>query len=318
MKIYDISLLIIKNLLNNQCCSCDFFYKNFGINYDTIDYHINLLKSWGIEILKIYKQGYFLKNSIQLISTKYINNNLKNKFGDNKIYFFPILNSTNQYLIDNYEYLKSGDICIAEHQTKGRGKYGRKWYSPFGYNLYFSIYWNFKNNNNNFLQLSLVIAIIIAESLKNLGIKNIKVKWPNDIYLNNKKLAGILIEVINNNLFKSIIIGIGINCKKQKINFDSHKWISLEDAGIKINKNLLISILINRIRKNLIIFEFYGFEYFIQKWIFLNNSFYNKKINLVVGNNIFPGIYKGINSQGLLILENKNKQITFWNVGEIF
>ncbi|MGC8977202.1 MAG: biotin--[acetyl-CoA-carboxylase] ligase [Candidatus Ratteibacteria bacterium] len=109
-------------------------------------------------------------------------------------------------------------IVIAKEQTHGRGRYGRKWLSPEG-GLYLSFTLK-KNEITDFL--SEIISLSLIETFKKLGIKNCKIKFPNDIIINNKKISGILIEKSGD----FYIVGVGINVKK-KVEFEN--YITVED-----------------------------------------------------------------------------------------
>ena len=102
----------------------------------------------------------------------------------------PVIDSTNQYLLDRLDELTSGDACVAEYQQAGRGRRGRKWFSPFGANLYLSMYWRLEQGPAAAIGLSTVIGIVIAEVLQQFGAEQVRVKWPNDIYLQDRKLSG--------------------------------------------------------------------------------------------------------------------------------
>lgn len=187
---------------------------------------------------------------------------------DSRIVVLNTVNSTNQYIMDNIKYVRSGDACVAEYQTSGRGRFGKIWVSPFGKNVCLSIYWKFYKIPSTIIEFSLMISIIVAKILKNLGVSHIKIKWPNDLYVNEKKIAGILIEIITRkNHITHVIIGIGINvymftCAKLVTKIKNH-WISLEGIGIILDRNILIATLINILRQKLKDFECYGFKPFM-------------------------------------------------------
>ncbi|CAL1329145.1 biotin--[acetyl-CoA-carboxylase] ligase [Candidatus Providencia siddallii] len=246
---------------------------------------------------------------------KYINNI--------NIIILNSVNSTNQYMLDNLSKLKSGDICLAETQSEGRGRRGHKWFSPFG-NIYFSIYWKFfLKNTITTIGLSLTIGVVIAEILNKKINKKIKLKWPNDLYINNKKLAGILIESIkkNDNSLHTII-GIGINIEKNKNNiknknFTNNNWTYLKEKIKNIERNELIANITQEIIKSIIIFEKNGLKPFINRWIILD-KFFNKNINILTNNSINSGIERGINNYGELLLENSYGKINSYINGKIF
>lgn len=117
---------------------------------------------------------------------------------------FDEIDSTNEYLLTHHQRLENGTVCLAEKQTAGRGRRGRTWYSPESENLYFSILWHYPMEQAADLPpLSLVVALIIAESLTAQNVKDIQIKWPNDIYYQGKKMGGILLETqANRNGFR--------------------------------------------------------------------------------------------------------------------
>lgn len=307
---YNILLKIVKILSDGRFYTYKSICKSIGIEKNYISKEINILRTFGLNICQVFNQGYKLNKPIQMIKKNKISLQILKK---NTIFIVPIVDSTNQYLINRINKLKSGDICISEYQEKGRGRNDKSWFSPFGYNLCFSLYWILNFGLKAIMGLSLVVAISIAESLKKLGVPDIKLKWPNDVYINNKKLAGILIETIQSTIFKTkIIIGIGINLSKQYI---YEKYISLEEVQCNIDRNVIFSILIKNLQISLLNFELHGLQPFIKK--FLNLDIYlNRHVKLIFQDKKISGIYRGIDNQGSLLLE-KNNVLTSCNIGNL-
>jgi BirA family biotin operon repressor/biotin-[acetyl-CoA-carboxylase] ligase len=126
------------------------------------------------------------------------------------IFNFTKIESTNDFarsLITEHKISKG--IVIADEQTKGRGRYGNQWSSPKG-NLYFTIF--FPILRSNLKKIQFLVQLQIRNILKSYNIKNVSLKWPNDLYVNNKKVSGILQESIVFGKF-FLIVGIGINVK---------------------------------------------------------------------------------------------------------
>lgn len=214
--------------------------------------------------------------------------------------------------------LRSGDTCIAEYQQAGRGRRGRQWFSPFGANLYMSMYWRLEQGPAAAMGLSLVVGIVIAEALQSAGAKDVRVKWPNDLYLNDRKLAGILVELSGKTGdVAHIVIGAGINLMMRNVDDSvvNQQWISLQEAGITIDRNALTVALINKMREALTLFETEGLAPFIDRWASLDN-FINRPVKLVIGEREIHGVARGIDSRGGLLLEQEG-EITGW-VGERF
>ena len=128
-----------------------------------------------------------------------------------KLIKFKRLKSTND---EAHRYIKNDElqpsIIISKKQTKGRGTMGKKWVSKEG-NLFLSIFFEFNPKRINFKQYAILNAHIIKKILTKYIFKNINIKWPNDLMIENKKICGILQEVINYKKRNFIIIGIGIN-----------------------------------------------------------------------------------------------------------
>lgn len=290
--------------------------EKIGINIRTLYKYIQFIEYLGLEIIHKNPNGYSLSSSIQLLDRDIIMTQLN----QGTIEVVPIVNSTNQYLLERINQLNSGEACIAEYQQTGRGRYGRTWYSPFGYNIYLSLYWGFKHHlhKNRIMGLTVVVAIIIAEVLLELGIKGVGVKWPNDIYLEDRKLAGILIDLPKDTSIElPIIVGIGINIRMSLssiVPINTH-WIDLHTLGINIDRNYLTAKLINELFIALSDFEKSGFAPFIKRWFNLDR-YLNRPVKLIVGHQEITGIARGINSQGGLVLET-NHTIRSWFLGDL-
>lgn len=130
---------------------------------------------------------------------------------DFKIINYEELPSTNQYLKENYEKYEEGTVIMTDCQTKGYGRFGRVWFSGNGQNLAFSILLSPKENINRLSLLTPLVAVSLWEVLSKY-LPSLKIKWPNDLIVENKKIAGILTESIFwGRDLKAVIIGIGIN-----------------------------------------------------------------------------------------------------------
>lgn len=180
---------------------------------------------------------------------------------EGRVIVLDTISSTNQYLIDNIKYVRSGSVVVTENQTQGRGQYGKTWITPKGQSICLSIYWKMYQKLLNTKILSIIISSVVASVLKKLGVFKIQIKWPNDLYVYNKKLAGILVEVIaQSNYFSHVIIGIGINvsistCTKLDLKI-SDNWIDLNYLGIFPNRNILVVNLVKKLREVLSQFKY--------------------------------------------------------------
>jgi len=314
MKDHSIPLKLVEILSDGEFHSGEQLGESLGMSRAAINKHIQTLKSWGLDIYTVTGKGYSLPAPMQLLNEEAILAQLHQP----NLAIIPVIDSTNQYLLERMNELQSGDACIAEYQQAGRGRRGRQWFSPFGANLYMSMYWRLEQGPAAAMGLSLVIGIVIAETLQQLGAQDVRVKWPNDLYLQDRKLAGILVELTGKTGDAAqIVMGAGINlamrgAEAAQIN---QGWINLQEAGIAIDRNHLAAKLINSLREALPLFERDGLAPFTERWKALDN-FFNRPVKLLIGEREIHGIARGIDKQGGLLLE-QDGEVKSWVGGEI-
>jgi BirA family biotin operon repressor/biotin-[acetyl-CoA-carboxylase] ligase len=309
-----IPLTLISILADGEFHSGEQLGERLGMSRAAINKHIQTLRDWGVDVFTVPGKGYSLPEPIQLLSQDFISSQIN----QGQVAVLPVIDSTNQYLLDRIGTLQSGDACVAEYQQAGRGRRGRKWFSPFGANLYLSMYWRLEQGPAAAIGLSLVIGIVMAEVLRDLGASQVRVKWPNDLYLQDRKLAGILVELTGKTGDAAqIVIGAGINLAMRKVESDviNQGWINLQEAGIAIDRNTLAARLINELRAALELFEQEGLTPYLSRWEKLDN-FINRPVKLIIGDKEIVGISRGIDTQGALLLE-QNGATKAWMGGEI-
>lgn len=187
MKDTKVPLKLIALLADGEFHSGEHLGESLGMSRAAINKHIQTIREWGLDVFTVHGKGYSLHGAIQLLEAERILSLLEDK----RVSVLPVVDSTNQYLLDRIAELHSGDACVAEYQQAGRGRRGRQWISPFGANLYLSMFWRLEQGPAAAMGLSLVIGMVMAEVLQRLGAADVRVKWPNDLYLNDRKLAGI-------------------------------------------------------------------------------------------------------------------------------
>ena len=314
MKDLNVPLKLVDILSDCEFQSGEQLGETLGMSRAAINKHIQTLKSWGLDVYTVTGKGYSLSAPIQLLDEQAI----LSQVTQGNVSVIPVIDSTNQYLLERMHEMESGAACIAEYQQAGRGRRGRQWFSPFGANLYMSMYWRLEQGQAAAMGLSLVIGIIMAETLRSLGADDVRVKWPNDIYLNDRKLAGILVELTGKTGDAAqIVIGAGINLAMRTADASqiNQGWINLQEAGVTVNRNELAARLINSLREALPLFEQEGLTPFVARWAALDN-FINRPVKLLIGEREVHGIARGVDSQGGLLLE-QDGEIKAWVGGEI-
>ncbi|WP_025123275.1 MULTISPECIES: bifunctional biotin--[acetyl-CoA-carboxylase] ligase/biotin operon repressor BirA [unclassified Serratia (in: enterobacteria)] len=298
-----VPLKIISLLADGEFHSGEHLGESLGMSRAAINKHIQTIREWGLDVFTVPGKGYSLPAAINLLDVERILELLEDK----RVTVLPVVDSTNQYLLDRLAELTSGDACIAEYQQAGRGRRGRQWVSPFGANLYLSMFWRLEQGPAAAMGLSLVIGIVMAEVLQRLGADKVRVKWPNDLYLNDRKLAGILVELTGKTGDAAqLVLGAGINMAMRDSNASQidQRWINLQEAGISIDRNELAAKLLNELRSSLRQFEIDGLVPFISRWRQLDN-FIDRPVKLLIGEQQIFGIARGIDQQGALLLEQE-------------
>ncbi|WP_354623027.1 bifunctional biotin--[acetyl-CoA-carboxylase] ligase/biotin operon repressor BirA [Psychromonas sp. MME2] len=286
-----------------------------GVSRTSVNNYIKALQEIGLDIYKVTGKGYRSAVAIELLDEQKI----KQLSNTNHVHVEQILDSTNQWLLDRIDKIDNGQTCISEYQLAGRGRRGRTWVSPFASHLYFSLYWRFDAGIEKISGLSLLVGIATVNALEKMGIHGVSLKWPNDLYYQGKKLAGILIELkAQATAACHCVIGIGINVRMppEQAKLIDQPWIDLTSISAQaIDRDQLSATLINELQQLLSDYEQSGLTPYIKRWFELD-CFLNKSVNLLIGEQVKTGICRGINPSGALLLEH-NGEIEPFIGGEI-
>jgi len=309
MKDHSIKLTILKSLSQGGFHSGEELGEKLGISRAAISKHIKGIQTWGVDIFRVQGKGYQLAKPMHLL-----NHDIIQTQASNHIELIPIIDSTNQYLLDRINILDSGSVCLSEYQIKGRGRRGKEWISPFGSNLYLSMYWRLDAGIAAAMGLSLVVGVAIVEALEQLNLKGVKLKWPNDLYYQDRKLAGILVEMSGQaGSAANLVIGMGLNLMMaEKTEGITQPWASLSEVAGKqeIDRNQLAITMIQTLNKALLDYELQGMQGFVERWNRLDN-FIHRPVRLIMGQRDIIGISHGINEQGAVLLETENGLETY-------
>lgn len=221
-------------------------------------------------------------------------NKLQSLFNDvglnHQIIHFNEIDSTNSYALNNLNILQFPAVITTNQQTNGRGRFERKWQSN-RQDITASIVYQFSADYQLSL-LPLVISVALNRLLKDYRIQN-KIKWPNDIYVANNKVCGILVENVFRNKTNHTIIGVGLN--------NINNW----------EQNKLLTDLVNAIDKMIKEFSIFGFEFLRREWLD-NCIHHNLNVSLSkYGEIIASGIHTDIASDGSLIVKTDEGNLEF-------
>ena len=320
----DLAFEIIKQLSDGKFHSGEVLATRFGVSRAAVWKHLKRIRNEiGLEVHAVQGRGYRLARRLELLQEEKIRSFISES-GSARISTLEIhekIDSTNSYLMSKaFSGAESGAVCLAEQQTSGRGRRGRQWVSPFGTNVYLSLYWSFPLSPAALTGLSIAAGITVAETLEQMGIQGIALKWPNDVLWNSRKLAGLLLEVSGEHGGPSrVVLGLGINTLFPPGQAESidQPWIDLSEipGGGAIGRNALAGALIDNLAKQLVVFEQEGMTPFIDRWE-RYDVFTGKPVVLQMGSEMIHGVHRGIDARGALLLE-RNDRIDAFHGGEV-
>jgi len=230
-----------------------------------------------------------------------------------QIHYFESIDSTNLWLLNNG---KCGDVCIAEKQTQGYGRRGRRWHSPAVGNLYFSLKVCFDELPKHYSLLSLQVAICLAETLEQLGAVGHRLKWPNDLYIDGKKLGGILLQ---SNKQKEVVIGIGLNINMpiSENPYIDQEWDNIRSLGFEnMNLERLFVMLLDNLSKTLNSFSELAVIDFVEKWNTWD-MLLNQAVEIVQKDVHYQGEMIGIDQAGCMRLMTEDGTEQVFSSGEV-
>lgn len=307
---------------NGECVSSSEISQELEITRSAIFKIINELKNQGYNIESIHHKGYRLLECEDLISADIINELLSKNNKHKNIKYIETVDSTNtlakKIIIENTEF---PDVIIANTQTDGRGRLGRSFYSPENKGIYCSFILEPFIKIENSILVTVAASVAVSKAIEKITGRCTQIKWINDIYLDNKKVSGILTEAVTNfetGMIDKIVLGVGINFKMEKDSFPEEiSGIATSiytDSTQGITRNQLVSQLILEIDDCIGNIEDKSIiDYYIEKSLVIGK---NINISILGKNESIPGKAVNIDKNGFLIVETENGLITL-NSGEV-
>lgn len=230
--------------------------------------HIQEFRLSGYEIVAVPHLGYRLISSPDKLLPREISFGLETKTLGHKIYYYDTVSSTMDTAMEiGLGGAPEGAVIVAEGQTKGRGRLGRSWASPKHKGIYLSLILRPKLLPQETPCLTLLAGVSVCEAIKDLTDLNANIKWPNDIFINDKKLGGILTELsAETDMVRFIVIGIGINVNTDKSALPLHATSLKEEKEEPVSRVALLRQILKRLEQNYNCFKKQGFHPTIEKW----------------------------------------------------
>lgn len=307
---------VLNELKENRECfvSGQYLADKFNVSRGAVWKAIKSIREEGYKIESVTNKGYRIVSENDVLSKDEIKYYLKEYSDDINIIIYDSVDSTNNMLKRMFiDGIPDNTLIIADEQTNGKGRFGRSFYSPAKTGLYFSLLIKPELDTSAAVLITGVIAVAICRAIETLTSKHPGIKWINDIYMDNKKIAGILTEAssgFESGRFDYIIIGVGINISTD--NFPDELAEIAGSLNSDISKNQLIGD---------ILYNFYNIYYSLPDTEYMEeyrkySILINHDISYNIENVTYNGKVIGIDDFGGLIISNSNG-ITTLKSGEV-
>lgn len=281
-----------------------------GISRAAVWKQVERLRQLGVDIHSVTGKGYRMPAPLSLLQKDIILQylgELAPAWEDQLDVLFSV-DSTNLEAMRQIQRGVERRIIVAEHQESGRGRRGRTWVSPLGASIYLSMVVSFQAGVAALEGLSLAVAVMVNRALFRCGCSGIGLKWPNDLHVEGRKLAGILLEISGDVTGPCrVIIGIGLN-----VSMPQHAGRIIDQpftdltsqSSDNLDRNQILAVLIEELDNGLAEFEALGFPAFHEEWD-AGDIYKGRSVQLSSGANLVKGVVRGVSAAGALLLETE-------------
>lgn len=256
----------------------------------------------NLPIHKVRGKGYRLASPLVFLNAQDISRSAPSLQWP--IYIYDSIDSTNAEALRLVGIAQAAPfLVLAEQQVAGRGRRGRKWVSPFAQNIYYSLVLRIEDGLRQLEGLSLVVGLAVIQALRESGVQDAVLKWPNDVLVGQKKIAGILLELVGDPAdICHVVIGIGVNVNMQKADEVDQQWTSVQlETGAAADRNALVAQVGLQLQRYLDRHKASGFAALQEEWE-RNHAWQGRAVSLIAGVNCVDGVVLGVDRQGALRL----------------
>ena len=271
--------------------------------------HIRTLREEGYHIESSTNKGYSLQKVSEMLLPREIREGLETKvFGKSDIVYFKETDSTNTRAKElATQGAPEGTLVVSEAQTEGRGRKGRDWFSPPGSGVYVSLILRPTVPPSEAPKITLLTAVVMAETLLSLTQLRVRIKWPNDILVNGKKIAGILTEMSTDmDAIDYVVVGLGLNVDTPRFPHDIREKATsiFIETGTHFSRVKLIKAYLKWYEQYYQIFKGIGFDPILKRWKELADII-GKRIVVEMIDQTLTGEVQDIDSDGFLVLRDE-------------
>jgi BirA family biotin operon repressor/biotin-[acetyl-CoA-carboxylase] ligase len=317
----NLAFQVLRRLGNGEFQSGEVLAQSLQVSRSVISAALKGAEQYGVRLYRIRGRGYCLESPVEFIAADQVVGLLGSASGSLRLEILDEAESTSSLVSRRAALGEASGLCVlAEFQSAGRGRLGRSWHSGLGGALTFSLLWRFDRGASHLGGLGLAVSVAVLRGLRQAGIAGAAVKWPNDIIVNFRKLAGILIETQGDMLGPSVaVIGIGLNYRLQdevKERIDQPVVDVASLAGAPVSRNVLFAAVLGNLVEVLKVFERDGFVPFREEWQSAH-AYHGRAVRITrPAEPVFSAVVYGVGDDGALHVR-AGKQLTRLTSAEI-
>lgn len=302
-----LSFQVLRRLGASAFTSGTLLARELSVSRSTIWKAVRDIERSGVAVEHGLGRGYRLLQSIEFIDAAGVQATLGQSARGLALTVLDHCESTNTALARQAEAgAPHGTVLLAEWQTAGRGRFDRRWSSAPGAGLTFSVLWRFEKGAA-LAGMSLVVGLAIADALRVLGLREVRLKWPNDVLVRRRKLAGVLTEIRGDMLGPcAAVIGIGLNVRLPQSTIDAidQPVTDLARSGLdNLDRNAILGAVLSGLASALDRFGREGFAPFRREWQAHCASLHRPVRVVLPDGGVVRGTMLGVDVQGALRIE---------------
>lgn len=305
-------LTLLELLKDGRFHSGEALGASLGVSRSAVWKQLQLLEAeLNLPIHKVRGKGYRLASPLVFLNAQDISRSAPSLQWP--IYIYDSIDSTNAEALRLVGIAQAAPfLVLAEQQVAGRGRRGRKWVSPFAQNIYYSLVLRIEDGLRQLEGLSLVVGLAVIQALRESGVQDAVLKWPNDVLVGQKKIAGILLELVGDPAdICHVVIGIGVNVNMQKADDVDQQWTSVQlETGAAADRNALVAQVGLQLQRYLDRHKASGFAALQEEWE-RNHAWQGRAVSLIAGVTCVDGVVLGVDRQGALRLSVDGVEKTY-------
>jgi BirA family biotin operon repressor/biotin-[acetyl-CoA-carboxylase] ligase len=310
---------VVERLADGRFHSGEDMARELGVSRSAVWKSLRTVRELGLEVHAVTRKGYRLPRPLELLDERAIRAHLSKEAVRHiaSLDVHQTIESTNSLLLAKAAGPQGrAQVCLAEFQSAGRGRRGRRWLMPFGAGLCLSVGWTFTETPQQLSALGLAIGVAVLRALRRLKSAAVTLKWPNDIWFEGRKLGGILLELQAEAAGPAyVVVGLGMNYR-----LPAASRREIEATGTQVaeiaelyedtvpGRNALAAAIIEDILKALEEFGRLGFAPFHKEWR-AADALAGHTVTAMKGTDMQGGIARGIDEEGALLLEYRGRVI---------